>query len=592
MKRIIYIIHFFLILFSTSSVLGATPVLYFSDITTGPKKGLGDGLGSGAIVTIWGSNLGSSQNNSKVYIGVTNNWSEASHVYYWENADPNNGDSGPADMYSFHQMQEIAFSIPESAPDGLVKIKVKVDGIDSNVLDFTIQTGEFYFVKESGNNSNDGSWLEPWKTLNFACGQGALKMAHGDIIYAVGDISETDRDGYVGLDIGNYGGVSGTENAPLSIIAYPGASISVYGTLYGIRNRNNNCAYWNLSKIKATTGGTGIAPFRGARIIGNEISNIDGGCADGVSGAISGGNLGGTIVVDNLKVFGNYVHDFGCEATSKYHHIVYLSNRSGIPVAASEFGWNYFTDNMAEHCLQMYDEGVCGDFTGTLKIHDNVVVNQRGVALGIASSGTTEKCFTMDVEVFNNLFVNVGKGPALSTGSVWTTAISITGANNFANIKLYNNTIYGYGDETLELYQRVGDVCVFVPNTFGGAWEWVNNIVYDTENIDFIYSSTKPPIVATNNLWFNGGDGDPSNPPEWDKDAILSNPMFINTNALDYSLLNDSPCKDSGTSIVDKIVKTDIKGVFRPQNGYDIGAFELFEGQSNISIPTGLLIVK
>jgi len=584
MKHFIRYTFFSVVILCCSSVLAASvPALHFSDITSGPKTGLGDSLGSGAIVTLWGNNLGGIQGTSKVYIGTTGNWHEAAHIYYWENADPANGNSGPADLYTYHKMQEIAFSIPATAPDGPVRIKVTVDGVDSNELDFNVRSGNIYFVKASGSDSADGSWATPWKTLFHAVGKAALNMSPGDIIYAVGTINESSEGdpGWCGMDIGNYGAVSGTAQDPLSVAAYPGASVLVYGTNYGVRNRNNNCSYWNISKITATTGGTGIAPFRGMRMVGNAVTDIVGGCADGVSGALSGGNLGGKIVVDDLKVFGNYVYDFGCEATSKYHHVVYLSNRSGTSVKSCDFGWNYFRDNLAEHCLQLYDEGVCGDFTGTFKVHDNVVLNQRGVAFGLATGGTTPECFTMDTEVYNNLFINVGKGPALSSGSVWTVAVSVSGSNNRSNAKIYNNTIYGYGDDTLEPGERVIDACVYVPDTFGGTWEWVNNIVYDTQNVKFTHSPTKMPSVASNNFWYNGGDAFPSDPPSWDTSPITDDPRFVNPSAGDFSLRSNSPCIGKGTSTVNSIVKEDFRGVSRPQIdtvtgdwGYDIGAFE------------------
>lgn len=47
---------------------GVAPILNFSDITSGPDTGLGDGYGSGAIVTIWGNNLGSSQGASTISV--------------------------------------------------------------------------------------------------------------------------------------------------------------------------------------------------------------------------------------------------------------------------------------------------------------------------------------------------------------------------------------------------------------------------------------------------------------------------------------------------------------------------------------------
>ena len=58
-----------LIYFALAGLAFAEPVLYFSDLTSGPKTGLGDGKGSGAIVTVWGRNLGNSQGTSEVYIG-------------------------------------------------------------------------------------------------------------------------------------------------------------------------------------------------------------------------------------------------------------------------------------------------------------------------------------------------------------------------------------------------------------------------------------------------------------------------------------------------------------------------------------------
>ncbi|VAW87147.1 hypothetical protein MNBD_GAMMA18-296, partial [hydrothermal vent metagenome] len=58
-----------ILLFMAPAAFALVPVLHFSDINSGPKTGLNDGLGSGAIVTIWGNNLGDLQGDSKVYIG-------------------------------------------------------------------------------------------------------------------------------------------------------------------------------------------------------------------------------------------------------------------------------------------------------------------------------------------------------------------------------------------------------------------------------------------------------------------------------------------------------------------------------------------
>jgi len=50
----IYLICFVVVslLCMATSAYANDPVLYFSDLIEGPKTGIGDGLGSGAIVTV------------------------------------------------------------------------------------------------------------------------------------------------------------------------------------------------------------------------------------------------------------------------------------------------------------------------------------------------------------------------------------------------------------------------------------------------------------------------------------------------------------------------------------------------------------
>ena len=124
--------------------LAATdPVLFFSDLTSGPKTGNRDTSGGrsgqdGAIVTLWGRNLGSAQGSSKVYA----NGAEAASYYYWGNA------TVPADLYTYHGMQMISFQISHLAQDGAGQIYVVVNGQPSNSLPFTVRAGNIYFVHD------------------------------------------------------------------------------------------------------------------------------------------------------------------------------------------------------------------------------------------------------------------------------------------------------------------------------------------------------------------------------------------------------------------------------------------------------------
>ena len=66
------------------------PVLSFSDLVYGPSTGntdtsLGQKAGEdGAIVSVWGLNLGASQGSSSISVGGV----PAARIYYWGNAVP------------------------------------------------------------------------------------------------------------------------------------------------------------------------------------------------------------------------------------------------------------------------------------------------------------------------------------------------------------------------------------------------------------------------------------------------------------------------------------------------------------------------
>lgn len=511
------------------------PRLNFSDITSGPKTGLGDGLGSGVIVTVWGNNLGSSQGSSTISIGGVN----AAYVYYWGNATGALG-GGPANLYTYHKMQEISFSIPAGVADGAVTISVTVGGVTSNTLPFTVRAGNIYFVKTTGSDSTGtGTWSNPRRTLNWYAYD---RLEAGDTVYACDGIAENS-----GLAT-RY--LVGTLANPISFIAYPGAAVSVnQNAAWSLGNYAGSSHFCNFSKIRVTTTGTGIDTHEGMRAVGNEITNYSGLYASGSNGAISGSddNNHTNDTVSNIKCFGNYIHDFGGDNTQSLHHVFYISNRSSYTREAFELGWNHLADNKAHHGLHVYDEGICGNLTGTLRIHDNVVVNQVGVAVGVACMAYDGyNGFSMPVEIYNNLFIRPGK--EIPTCSGHNVAISLSGLTNTCHVKIYNNTLYGYGQSgggwALDV-QGSGD-----DHRFGGTWEYVNNIVVDTNDRPYEYPTYGDTAdVHTNNLWYNGGDSTPASPPSWDTSPVSTDPLFTNAGAGDFSLQSSSPAKGTGANL-------------------------------------------
>ena len=105
--------------------IGVEKFIAFSDLISGPSTGLGDSVGSGVIVTVWGYNLGSTQGTSTALFTDSASTERSCEVYYWKNADgllP----GAPANLYESHGMQEVAFSIPASAIGaGTIRLLIK-----------------------------------------------------------------------------------------------------------------------------------------------------------------------------------------------------------------------------------------------------------------------------------------------------------------------------------------------------------------------------------------------------------------------------------------------------------------------------------
>ena len=445
MKQITRIIFFFVILVNLMGVpcFAMAPLLYFSDLVNGPKSGLGDGLGDGAIVTAWGVNLGSVQNSSKIYLkDSAGAIIEMAHTYYWKNADgilP----GGPADLYTTHKMQEVAFSIPSAAAVGAGKIYVEVGGEKSNELDFYVRnTGIFRFIKSGGVDSGIGSWQAPWASVIYAVRGNSAGV--GDVIYIATSAEYSGR-----IQYGASAQLDGLANNHIALVTYPNVRFVVNSpTNSGISNYYTQNDWWVFSKLKVKAYSGTIGSSANGRTVGCELTQPDGIEANGQSGAIgcTAGeyNARGTNSANNLKILGNYIHHYGGQSTSNKEHATYFSLRNNFSAVAPEVGWNRLSDNGARFGIHIYDENECGEFLGVFKVHDNYIENQVGAGINIGTQNCSSNVlgFRGSIAVYNNIIASAGKySPVASTGH----AIMLYGQRNYMQVKIYNNTIYGYG---------------------------------------------------------------------------------------------------------------------------------------------------
>jgi hypothetical protein len=546
-----------------ASISAATdPVLYFSDITSGPKSGNTDISGGrsgqdGAIVTIWGRNLGSTQGASKVYA----NGVEASSYYSWGNA------TAPADLFTFHQMQMISFQVSHLAQDGEGQITVVVNGRQSNSLAFTVRTGNIYFAATTGNDdTGDGSWDNPWRTIPVA----ANSLAAGDIAYVgngVDQISETDYGAAVNL------GSDGEPSRPKALIVYPGSVSNVgnpaLGRAFHIWNTDTGgySVYWVVSKFRMTTAEVGVTAQAGFRVIGNYVTAPNG---NGMDGAIGGRNG------NDISILGNELENIGSADCSKLYHTIYITGvRQDAPPrapteSAREVAWNYIHDNLSNRAINIYSEQAYSAYIQRNRIHDNVIVNQRGdgILLGYYVTG--------DNWVYNNLIVNAGLGPEWSDDPSSHTGLRLdTGHEEVAQTRLYiyNNTLYGNGWSGAA-WPQTGSLLIS-PEALARSTTvyFSNNLVYSTSDPYLAGESTSLPSGDYRNCWYGVGA-----PPAWDTTGIATDPALINPGAFNFQLQNGSPCLDVGRN-VSAVIARDLLGVPRPQgSAFDIGAYEAITG--------------
>ncbi len=573
---------------STTPTPTTTPVLRFSDLISGPSIGLGDGKGSGVIVTLWGQLLGQGKissaatinSNYKVFFtdssGVKR---QAAYIYYWKNAD-GKLPSGPANLYESHRMQEIAFSIPNSAM-GLGKITVSVNGVVSNPLPFTVRAGKIFHVKSGGNDiTGDGSWLNPWQTVAKA--QSLMKL--GTIVYLHDMIvgGATKR-----WAIYNNSGLKADTSNQLAYVAYPGSKVKLLGSngvwmfrTTGIVTSKLSVYASNCDSVGANClrkDSTGIAPSDWGRVIGNSITDQPNGCANSQSGAISGG-VGR---VEGAKIFGNYIHDYACPETSKFHHTTYMTIRAGTAdpsIKPWEFGWNYLKNNHAKNGIHNYDKDTsgfetCGDLNANLKIHDNVIVNQAGAGISIIS----ECGWTQDTYIYDNVLINVGLmsdvncpfncGP---NGAAFTLGDS----NYYGNIYLFNNTVYLWDQDNIP-GTGTSAACASVIGAGDNIGIFFNdNVCFNNKESYFIGSGLRAGNKLNNfkgnhNVWYSPfAVSAIAIPPAWDASKITADPLM--------TVKGSQIVIGKGSPVIGKsktTLKRDIYGQIRGRNS-NIGAIQ------------------
>ncbi|WP_119394072.1 hypothetical protein [Salinibius halmophilus] len=531
----------------------ANPRLAFTDLVHGPQSGLNDGLGEGAIVTLWGHMLGDEVGQVEL---ITSDGSvhTAAHIYYWTRAT---GElpGGPAELWSSHRLYEVAFSLPSSLPNGEVSIRLldAKGNKSANTLPFTVQPGNIYHVKTGGDNEGTGSFDDPWQVINGQTygkkaagngGNGGVKP--GDIVYSHGVVEVQEEHPLTGGSSAGAGlwlvNLKGTADNQIAFASYPNTQAVASGWRVGVKFYLTEGVV--ISKYKALAGNlpepmvgtpyvspnsassvTMIGTNRWGRAVGNYLAEREGMCANGWSGAfVSGGNS-----AEGFRALGNHIVDIGCDQTSHFHHTTYFSIRDeaheGDPIDGWEFAWNHLADNKAKFGIHFYDQnekGTCRSFKPGAKLsaHNNYIINQKGSAINIHNYGrgttingqkVTIPCWQVDVEVYQNIIVNSGLGPVAELNNgVSPYGITLGGAM-VGHFEVFNNLVYRVSEPSSRSYDRGGYIQNVPPTLLAMGSFTPGDITFDAFNnlmvadypMEMVRVGQPEYTTIEHNLWYN-----------------------------------------------------------------------------------------
>ncbi len=538
-----------------SSATG-TPIIFFTDLTSGPKTG-GEN-NNGVYVTIYGNYFGS---NPTVTVGggAVAQVKSAPSSWMW--------------------YQKMTVQLGSAAQTGNIVVTTE-DGT-SNGVPFTVRSGNIYFVATTGSDSNDGSFASPWLTLTYA----RDNISAGDTIYAMDGVSQTANDGQ-GWNASLLIRESGTAGAgPMAIVGYPGATVTignVSGTpLFGVRAHTSILGYWVFANL-TLTGQSGIvtsgptapaSPSSNWRIVGNTITCPNG---NGESGCLATQNS------NYVYLLGNNIHDTGVVAASSHYHALYVSTDTNYVW----IGYNTIADVRGCRGLQVHSSalgsGGPSDPTGhnlhDLYIYNNLIHDTQCDGIILATVDPSQGA----VEVYNNVIYNAGKGPANPENTGAWTCVNVDdmtsgGSPGSGTVEVYNNTLYNCGSWDDPPYSNANGAVMNGGNNSNLYVRIRNNAIYQLSAPYLVIYTSNSLINGSYNLFY--GQGVAPNQ-TYVTNSIVSDPLFTDISSDNFRLsASTSPAYNAGLTI--DTLGWDFEGITRPQtDSYDLGAYEFASGST------------
>ena len=542
----------FLLSVAAAAAMAQGPRLFYSDLDSGPNTG-GE-RDQGAYVTLYGRNFGAERGASRVTMGS----GEPQYVSWGDN--------------------KIVIQLGAAVTTG--DIRVQTAGGASSAVSFTVRPGNIFAVGVNGSDTNTGAFGTPWRTVQKAI----ETMAPGDITYVLDGVAETrgiSREGSVYLNRND-----GESGRPKAIVAYPGARARIGAAATATCN-TTTCvegvrtgfasSHWTIAGFQLFGNNYGmVIRGRNWRVVGNEFTCPFG---TGASACVDASQA------EQIKLWGNTVRDTGFNGSSALYHGVYFSTDSN----DLDIGWNTITNVRGCRGIQINSTNIApgtGNSQYNIRIHDNLIDGTQcdGIVLSTVDPGRGP------IEIFNNVIVDAGRGPATPEGGgnfacIYTAGFTNAGPPGGGTVEIFHNTLADCGGFNASASSSGG--VMLVERIAALRVRLRNNIVFNRRSPYWgvfgadgrACNTTCQNLLGTNNLFF--GVGAPASNPAFTA-TLNADPLFVNFDRRDFRLRVNSPARAAG---VNTGSRTDREGTIRT-NVIDIGAFQ--SSGSSLIVPVPL----
>lgn len=559
-----------------------SPVLFFSDLTSGPNSGGhwgGVQEGMGTAVTIWGENFGVSRGTNHVIVNGVELTSDNNYAEWGQNL-------GPA-----RDLDRITFWIDSSVPQRSGNITISVNGQTSNELNFTVRDGNIYFVDDSGSNSNNGQYSTdqgsgsgPWQDI-YMCDPQNSAMDAGDICYIRdGTYTNTEPGSIAMIRIqAEQGSCPGYEDMPIAMVGYPGedpiagnSGVSKFLYYQAYSSSNQRLHDWVVSKIHITTGSTAMNVWGDRwRIVGNNFDSIQGDVREGTVTFFQ---------VKDSQFLGNLFDQCGPdeEKPDVYVQADYWSGASGYTNDCEtgdteniDYGWNehdstWSAGSTRTVALQIKGGELGGNcmYPHDIDVHDSYFHDGSGDAIWFGWRYD-------NINIYNNIFEN------MQADSIWGVITFLAADGQNPRPEGYQRRVYLYNNV---LYEPVNDGACLVwahasPHDIN--INSTNNIYLSTNSegyFNLYFFGNQPNFLSDNDLFY----GEAQLPQDQGTVTFINSmsfdPLFSDPENSDFTLQLNSLAIDNGTSSISNIFQSDYLGVIRPQgSNWDIGPYEYID---------------